>query len=122
MIREHPSYKLLGDLGQDRGRGDWRTERDGASDRSEVCETNADGHGPPGPEARPQPGGNPVGKMTQRRSEHSLVGWFPAECRLRAGRSRPAMRRDLPWIAIPRQCRQLVSGRATEQLLERPTR
>src|SRR3982075_1544636 len=32
------------------------------------------------------------------------------------------MRLDFPWIAIPRQRRQLLSCRATEQPLERPSR
>src|SRR3984957_11447277 len=60
--------------------------------------------------------------MTQRGSENALFSRLLAERGLGSGRSRPTMRLDFPWIAIPRQRRQLLARRATKQPLERPSR
>src|ERR1700730_5640634 len=48
-----------------------------------------------------------------------LFGRLPANCRLGSCRLGPAMSLDLPWIAIPRQRREFLSCRGTEQPLER---
>ena len=89
VIREHRAHQLLGDFGKDRGRRNRRIERDRASDRVEVGEANAHRHGSTGPGFRPQPGGNPVRKMTQRGSEDPLFRRLLAERRLGSGRSAP---------------------------------
>ena len=88
----------------------------------QIGEANADCHGPPGPGLCPQPGGDPVGQMTQRGPKNLLFGRLPAERGLGSGRVRATMRLDVSWIAIPRQRRELLSGRATEHPLKRPSR
>jgi hypothetical protein len=56
--------------------------------------------------------------MEQGRSNNSLFGRLPANRRLRSCRSGPAVSLDLSWIAIPRQRREFLSCRGTEQALE----
>jgi hypothetical protein len=58
----------------------------------EIGETNAHCDRPTGPGFRAQPGGDPVGKMTQRRSENAFFGELLPERRLGSGRLRPPMR------------------------------
>ena len=122
MTCEDAAHQLLGDLGEDRGRRNRRRQRDGARDRAQVGEPHAHRHGPAGPRFRPEPGADPVGEDGAAWAEDALLGRLAAERRLGAGRTRPAMRLDLPWIAIPRQRRQLVAQRAAEQPLQRSPR
>src|SRR5207237_7471360 len=91
------------------------------TNRAEVGKANADCHGPARPRLRPKPGGNPVGEMAQSRSKNLLFCKLPAERGLCTGRLRPTMRRDFPRIAIPCQRAELLSGRATDYALKRPS-
>ena len=122
VMRQHRAHQLLGDLGEARGRRDRRVERYRARDRVQIGEANADRHGPPGQGFGAEPGADPVGEVGQRGPENALFGRLPADRRLGARRSRPPMRLDFPRIAIPRQRRELLSRRGTEQSLERPSR
>src|SRR4051794_17825776 len=58
----------------------------------------------------------------QRGPKNLLFGGFPAERGLGSGRVRATMGLDVSWIAIPRQRRELPSGRAAEHPLKRPSR
>jgi hypothetical protein len=60
--------------------------------------------------------------MTQRRSDNALFSGLLPERGLGSGRLRATMRLYFPWIAIPRQRRELLAGGATEHPLERPSR
>jgi hypothetical protein len=60
--------------------------------------------------------------MTQSGSEDSLFRRLFAKRRLGAGRLHPTMRRYDAQVAIPRECRQLLSCRMTQQPLEGPFR
>jgi hypothetical protein len=56
--------------------------------------------------------------MAQRGSENVLLRRLLAERRLGSCRLCSMTRPDLPWITIPRERRELLSGRAAEYPLE----
>src|SRR5262245_20025476 len=55
--------------------------------------------------------------MMERRFEDALDRRLSSERRLSAGGVRAPARLDLPRIAVPRECRQLVSDRVSKQSL-----
>src|SRR5262249_54208001 len=81
---------------------------------------DTDCYGPARPGFGPQPGADPVGKVTQDRSKNFCLSRLPAERRLGSGRMRATACFDVPWIAIPSERCQLLSGRAADHPLQRP--
>src|SRR5215468_4984468 len=63
MIREHLTDEVLGNLREYRCRRNRRIERQGARDRVEIGEANADGYRPPRQGLGPEPRTDPVGEM-----------------------------------------------------------
>src|SRR5215469_9717469 len=59
--------------------------------------------------------------MTQCGSENLLLSRLLAERGLGSGRLASMMYLDLPWVAIPCERRQLLSGRAADYSLKRPS-
>src|SRR6185436_3903153 len=64
-----------------------------------------------------EPGADAVGEMMERRFEYAFDRGPSAERRLCAGGVRAPVRLDVPRIAVPRECRQLSSRRASKQSL-----
>src|SRR5580704_11809340 len=98
VMREDRAHKLLGDLGKAHSRRNRCIERYGASDRMQIGEANADRHGSTSQGFCPEPGTDPVRKMSQCGSENALFGELLADRRLCSCRSRPMMRPDFPRI------------------------
>src|SRR5262249_47224 len=81
----------------------------------------ADCYGPARPRLGAQPGGDPVGEVTQHRSKYVGLRGLPAERGLGSGRMRATTRLDLPRIAIPGKRRQLLANRTADHPLQRPS-
>ena len=92
MVGQRMAHQLLGDFGEHRRRRDRLVERERPRHRAHVGKAHPHGHRPSRPRLGPQPRGDPVGEVEQRRAEHALLGRPLADRRLRAGRLRPAMR------------------------------
>ena len=96
VIREDRAHQLLGDLGEDHSRGDWRVERYRASGRVQAGEANADRHGSTRPGLGSEAGPDSICKMKQGGADDSLCGGLPTDRRLRSYRSGPSVNLDLP--------------------------
>src|SRR5262249_47886805 len=86
-----------------------------------IGESNADCNGPARTRLRAKSAGDPIGEMTQRRSKYFLFSRLRSERRLGSSGLCSTVSLDFARVAVPSQRRKLLSDRATDYPLERPS-